>query len=168
MPRYTTYDDFSRVLFLHAHREASALTNEIPEESDQFRFLRDAFYTNIKGSVGLILTKAYPWGFLYLLTCHLDLLYLCRASFVGSETPSSTFSSLPCFYSSVFYLRDTPKVKGDGGSVAQKCPGAPLPDTVRARKNSSTPIASETTADKGSPDKSTKFTWQKYNFCWTS
>ncbi len=30
------YDDFSRLLFLHAHREASALTNEIPEESEQF------------------------------------------------------------------------------------------------------------------------------------
>ena len=28
------YDDFSRLLFLHAHREASALTNELPEESD--------------------------------------------------------------------------------------------------------------------------------------
>ena len=27
------YDDFSRLLFLHAHREASALANEIPEES---------------------------------------------------------------------------------------------------------------------------------------
>jgi hypothetical protein len=49
-----------------------------------------------------------------------------------------------------------PKAKGDGGSAAQKRPGAPLPDTVRARKNSSTPIASETTADKGAPDKSTK------------
>ena len=34
------YDDFSRLLFLHAHREASALTNELPEESGQFRFLR--------------------------------------------------------------------------------------------------------------------------------
>ena len=52
------YDDFSRLLFLHAHREASALDNEIPEESDQFRFLRAARYVNIKGSVGLILTKA--------------------------------------------------------------------------------------------------------------
>ncbi len=31
------YDDFSRLLFLHAHREASALTNEIPEESGQFK-----------------------------------------------------------------------------------------------------------------------------------
>jgi hypothetical protein len=27
------YDDFSCILFLHAHREASALANEIPEES---------------------------------------------------------------------------------------------------------------------------------------
>ncbi len=51
------YDDFSRLLFLHAHREASALANEIPEESGQFRFLRVAHYVNIKGSVGLILTK---------------------------------------------------------------------------------------------------------------
>ncbi len=52
------YDDFSRLLLLHAHREASALTNEIPEESDQFRFLRVACYANIKGSVGFILAKA--------------------------------------------------------------------------------------------------------------
>jgi hypothetical protein len=52
------YDDFSRLLFLHAHREASALSNEIPEESDQFRFLRAARYANIKGLVGLILAKA--------------------------------------------------------------------------------------------------------------
>jgi hypothetical protein len=52
------YDDFSDLLFLHAHREASALTNEIPEESEQFRFLRAACYANIKGSVGLILAKA--------------------------------------------------------------------------------------------------------------
>ncbi len=34
------YDDFSRLLFLHVHRETSALTNETPEESGQFRFLR--------------------------------------------------------------------------------------------------------------------------------
>jgi hypothetical protein len=52
------YDDFSRLLFLHAHREASALGNEIPEESGQFHFLRAARYTNNKGSVGLILAKA--------------------------------------------------------------------------------------------------------------
>ncbi|MCG3769725.1 MAG: hypothetical protein JW384_00855 [Nitrosomonadaceae bacterium] len=52
------YDDFSRLLFLHAHREASALANELQEESEQFRFLRAACYANIKGSVGLILAKS--------------------------------------------------------------------------------------------------------------
>jgi hypothetical protein len=51
------YDDCSHLLFLHAHREVSALANEIPEESEQFRFLRVACYANIKGSVGLILGK---------------------------------------------------------------------------------------------------------------
>jgi hypothetical protein len=52
------YDDFSRLLFLHAHREASALANELPEESDQIRFLRTACLANLKGSLGLILAKA--------------------------------------------------------------------------------------------------------------
>jgi len=33
------YEDFARLLFLHAHREASILVGELPEESDQFRFL---------------------------------------------------------------------------------------------------------------------------------
>ena len=43
------YDDFLRLLFLHAHREASALPNDIPEESGHFRFLRAACLANIKG-----------------------------------------------------------------------------------------------------------------------
>jgi hypothetical protein len=51
------YHDFSRLLFLDSNREVSVLFNEIPEESDQFRFLRDDWYENIKGSVGLILAK---------------------------------------------------------------------------------------------------------------
>jgi hypothetical protein len=51
------YDDFSRLLFLHTHREDSTLSNEIPEESGQFRFLRATCDVNIKGSVGLILAK---------------------------------------------------------------------------------------------------------------
>ena len=34
------YDDFTRLLFLFDHRETSTLTNELPEESNQFRFLR--------------------------------------------------------------------------------------------------------------------------------
>jgi hypothetical protein len=46
------YDDFLRLLFLHAHREASDLVNDIPEESGHFRFLRVASLANIKGSVG--------------------------------------------------------------------------------------------------------------------
>jgi hypothetical protein len=52
------YEDFSRLLFLHARREASALANEIPEESEQFRFLHEVCFPNIKGSVGLILATA--------------------------------------------------------------------------------------------------------------
>ncbi len=32
------YDDFSRLLFLHAHREDSSLSNEIPEESENSVF----------------------------------------------------------------------------------------------------------------------------------
>jgi hypothetical protein len=51
------YDDFDRLIFLHTHHDASALTNELPEESDQFRFLRATSLANLKGSVGLILAK---------------------------------------------------------------------------------------------------------------
>ena len=52
------YDEFIRLLFLHAHREASALANELPQESDQFRFLRASCFVNLKGVVGLIMAKA--------------------------------------------------------------------------------------------------------------
>ena len=52
------YDDFIRLIFLHAHREASDLTNELPEESDQFRFLRSVCLANLKGPVALIMVKA--------------------------------------------------------------------------------------------------------------
>ena len=52
------YDEFIRLLFLYAHREASALANELPEESDKFRFLRASCFANLKGAVGLILAKA--------------------------------------------------------------------------------------------------------------
>ena len=51
-------DEFIRLLFLHVHREPSDLTNELPEESDQFRFLRSSCFVNLKGTVGLIMTKA--------------------------------------------------------------------------------------------------------------
>jgi hypothetical protein len=74
------YDDFSRLLFLHANREASALANEIPEESDQFRCLRAACYANIKWSVGLTLAKASDMR----ISIPLDL-------------SSQPFTPLPCF-----------------------------------------------------------------------
>ena len=74
------YEDFSRLLFPHAHREASALANEIPEESEQFRFLHGAFFANIKGSVGLILAKASAMR----ISIPLDL-------------SSRSFIPLPCF-----------------------------------------------------------------------
>ncbi len=51
------YDDFLRLLFRYPHREVLVLTHEIPEESGQFRFLHVTCVPNIKGSVGLILTK---------------------------------------------------------------------------------------------------------------
>ncbi len=57
------YDDFLRLLFLHTHCETSALSNDIPEESGHFRFLRAACLSNIKGSVGLILAKASTMSF---------------------------------------------------------------------------------------------------------
>ncbi len=49
------YDEFIRLLFLHAHREVSALDNELSEESDQFRFLRASCFANLKVAVGLII-----------------------------------------------------------------------------------------------------------------
>ncbi len=58
------YDDFSRLLFLHVHREASPLDNDIPEESGQFR---------MKRSVGLILLKASVMR----ISIPLDLSWLC-------------------------------------------------------------------------------------------
>ena len=74
------YDDFSRLLFLHVHREALALVNELPQESGQFRFLRDTSLANLKGSVGLILTKASSM----------------RIS-IPMDLSSRSFIPLPCF-----------------------------------------------------------------------
>ena len=49
------YEDFSRLLFLHTHREDVALTNEIPEESEQFRFLHTACFVNIKSNHSIVI-----------------------------------------------------------------------------------------------------------------
>ena len=53
------YDDFIRLLSFHSNREASSLTDELSEESDQFRFLRGSCFTTLKGVVGLIMAKAF-------------------------------------------------------------------------------------------------------------
>jgi hypothetical protein len=72
------YEDFARLFFLHAHREASILAGELPEESEQFRFLRASRLANLKGSVGLILAKAKPLqcGLLFPSICLRGLSYL--------------------------------------------------------------------------------------------
>ena len=56
------YDDFIRLFFFNSHLETSTLTNELSEESDPFRFLRGICLANLKGSVGLILTKHRSCG----------------------------------------------------------------------------------------------------------
>ena len=52
------YDEFIRLLFLYTHRETSVLSNELSQESDQFRFLLTSCFANLKGAVGLIMTKS--------------------------------------------------------------------------------------------------------------
>ena len=74
------YDDFIRLLFLDAHRQTSALANEIPEESGQFRFLHAACFANLKGAVGFIMVKAS----------------VMRIS-IPLDLSSRSFVPLPCF-----------------------------------------------------------------------
>jgi hypothetical protein len=74
-----------------------------------------------------------------------------------SEQPSNR-SEKKLFNSEkkIEYLGDNmpQKAKGDGGSAAQKRRAAPLTDTARPRKNTYTPVVSDTTAEKGTADKS--------------
>ena len=46
------------VLFLHVHRDTSAVSEEWTEESAQFHFIRAACLSNLKGSIGLMLAKS--------------------------------------------------------------------------------------------------------------
>jgi hypothetical protein len=41
------YEDFTRLLFLHVYREPSILTGDLPEESEQFGFLRASPLTRL-------------------------------------------------------------------------------------------------------------------------
>jgi hypothetical protein len=71
------------------------LTNELPQESDQFRFFRTVCLAKRKGSVGLILGKDS------VITDSKDFY---TARFVMSHT---TFSPFPRPFSSVFCLSGT-------------------------------------------------------------
>ena len=82
------YDEFIRFLFLYAHRQTSVLDNELPEESDQFRFLRSSCFANLKGVVGLIMSKESDM----------------RIS-ISLDLSSRSFIPLPCFIRS---CRPTP------------------------------------------------------------
>ncbi len=42
------YEDYVLLLFLHVYREASILTGELPEQSEQFRFLRASLWLILK------------------------------------------------------------------------------------------------------------------------
>ncbi len=53
------YDEFLRLLFLHSHREESVLDNELPEESDKFRFLHASCFANLKGVVSMIIVSSH-------------------------------------------------------------------------------------------------------------
>ncbi len=100
------YDGFSRLLFLHAHREASTLTDVIPEESGQFRFLRAACYANIKGSVELILAKASAMR----ISIPLDLSsrpFIPLPRFICRRRPLPLLPPSLVFYSSAFCVSGT-------------------------------------------------------------
>ena len=59
-------------------------SNELSEETDQFRFLRTPCFANLKGAVGLIITKTSDmlYGFQSPLTFHLGHSYLFLVSSV--------------------------------------------------------------------------------------
>jgi hypothetical protein len=54
------------MLISFTHREISVLTNELPEESDHFRFLRTACLANLKGTIVLNLVKSFGYRDLHL------------------------------------------------------------------------------------------------------
>ncbi len=51
------HEEFLHLLFLHDHRDASAVAGKLLEESAQFRFIRTPCLDNLKGSIGLMLSK---------------------------------------------------------------------------------------------------------------
>ena len=100
------YDDFFRLFFLHAHREASALVNEVSEESDQFRFLHPVCLDDLKCSVGLILTKTSVMR----ISIPLDVSsqsFIPLSRFIRSRHPTPLLAPSLILFSSVFFLSGT-------------------------------------------------------------
>ncbi len=96
------YDDFIRLFFWHVHREVSVFPTELPEDSDQFRFLRTVCFANLKGAVGLIMTKASDMRIRpFFSVIHTSPSF---HPFVSSHT---VFTSFPRTFSSVFCLGGT-------------------------------------------------------------
>ena len=50
-------EEFLLLMFLHVHRDSSVLSGELTEESTQFHFIRTPYLINLKGSIGLMLSK---------------------------------------------------------------------------------------------------------------
>ena len=95
------YDDFIRLICLHDHREVSDLVNELSEESDQFRFLRAERFSNLKGTVGLIMVKVLTIR----ISIPLDLSsrsFMSVPRFIRSCRPKPFFRSFTRTFSSVF------------------------------------------------------------------
>jgi hypothetical protein len=97
------YDEFSRLLFLHSHRELSGLVNELPEKSGQFRFLRHTSLYNLKGSEGLIWATTSDM----IISIPLDLStrpLIPRPCFIRSRCPTPLVVPSLVFFPSVLYL----------------------------------------------------------------
>ena len=100
------YESFIRLLFLHAHREASALTNELPEESDQFRFLRAFLFRSIEGCCRFDNGEIIDYSDFNTLGPFLSSFHS-TSVFYSFVSPYTSFNSFPCTFSSLFCLSGT-------------------------------------------------------------
>jgi hypothetical protein len=104
VPETKKTDKTGSHIHLYVPRETSTLTNELPEESDQFRFLQVTCLANLKGSVVIFWVKFRLGGSPSPSIFHLGrLLYQCLGSFV--LVVLLLFYTLPSY----FFLRDLPK-----------------------------------------------------------
>ncbi len=101
------YDGFIRLFFFHTYREASVLSNELPEESDQFRFLRAMCFANLKGAVGFIMAKTSSMRISIPLDLSSSLVFHTSSSFHLFVSSHTVFRSFPRTFPSSFCLSGT-------------------------------------------------------------